>query len=360
MIRVIFIALYIIMIPSESYSKGQNKYIFSGSTVTKNNISFWLPCNYKYIGLSIYDTENGISLSPLLQVSNTGCSSFGRQMNIKMPFNTKRKIHTRKLNSRAHKLYYNRISYFHHNNLSKISTVQFDSNCRVKNPSLLVKTDLKGDVSAGVLSFLSNKTQKKRCKSHSRSLVIKDLDFKSSVKTLNHRSYQDNDFYSLRIKSIQKISPNSLTYKRRCNEAPVGIISKKTGADSFSLGILVASFPNLDCFNEKLLTEDKYALQSLKLDKNYNYKSIASKNLNDKWRINDIESYNFKSKLSLTYSTACEKNALSFVRDEKSSIQVGHLSLSSSCPNNPKQTKQDLPLLKRGSKVTVNSLRLKR
>ena len=153
MIRLIIALLYISIASQSALAQGVHKYIFSGSYI-KDGHKLLASCNYSYMGISIRDSKEAFFLiSPLLKVSNKNRSSFGRQLSLKLPINTKRKLQTRKLNTRPHKLYYNRVSYFQHNKLNKVTNITYDSKCNLGNPFVLVRRDLKDELSVGVISF---------------------------------------------------------------------------------------------------------------------------------------------------------------------------------------------------------------
>ena len=143
------------------------------------------------------------------------------------------------------------------------------------------------------------------------------------------------------------MSSNKLEYNRRCNEAPIGLISKKKDSAVISLGYSVANFPNLNCLKKSVLLETYTRFHRYIYQIDLAINPLKNRNLSDKWIISDVEEYDFRSQLSVRYSSACEREKMSFFRIEKSQIKLGHLSSVTDCRRKAKSYQQHSPFQKK-------------
>lgn len=219
-------------------------------------IAFTPVCGSKFYGFLTRSTQNGlVEVAALVERDDIACAKISEHTEITLDFITNKS--TLKLTAmvldrpvRARLASVTGIKN-DSKDRTKLSLV-YESSCRPVAGIILRRTNLH-QVEIGVAEYINGE----KCASHAVITKTKSLAFAPSVRLSALRRAQAASLQRHHHLRIAEIKPESMlqigsqagaivTYRRRCNEAPVGLIIGRSRQNP-QIGILVARYPNFHC-----------------------------------------------------------------------------------------------------------------
>ncbi len=333
----------ILILPKVNASTG-SRFLLALSDVHDGYLDFWRPCNSKVLGIALKEKDNTLHLAVALQLNYIQCGNMKSRERIKIPFNTNKKLKRLNLGSRPLKARYNKITYLHHNNIKNSTKVIYDKNCQRQGDLLLISKDLKGRPNLSVVSLLNSKTKNLQCQPSSKELIVKNIKWSAKPKRHGSENYLSSDYYSLRLRGANLVSSDKLSYSRNCNEVPLSMVIEKNKKGDASIGVLVASYPNILCYEEKRSVLEHMKFTKMVFTNKGRILAMKTRRLNDSWFIGKIRSSKLTPEIKLSYLKACEKKEFITYNESKGKALIGHLINASSCQTRSRIINSKLPI----------------
>ncbi len=351
-----FILFLIVINANISFGKTSKFYalptaIHQNSSKTKF-AQMTIPCNSKYIGLIAQAAgKNSIRLGGLVEEKYIKCAGLDRIIRIPIPEAITRsyallgsvKTYTGSGIIKFAKIAEIRETPHRNSNRSNISLVYY-SNCG-KPLGTLFNTQ-NGTLNLGYLEYVK-KSDKEACVSTQKLAQIQNIARPNSIKIFQWETKNLYGASSLKFSKIKKGSIHydgkslSFKYRRKCNEAPIGIVARENKSRVFQLGILVAHYYNQRChIKSKKSSWTYYKTDSLKIPTDITLARITDKKTHQ-IEISEPISYTIKRRgikkgLELTSYGGCKKELgtvlLAADRHMISWQRIGILKLSTSTP----------------------------
>lgn len=338
------VMLNIILLAPELQASSAGRFLLALSEVHGEYIEFWRPCNSKVLGIALKEKNETIHLAVALQLNYIQCGNIKSRERLEIPFDTRKKLKSLKLGARPLNTKYNKITYLHHNYKQSETKVIYRKSCDLQGDLLLISKDLKDRPNLSILSIQDPKTKNFKCSAKSKDLILSDISWRSKPKRLDSNNYQSPHYHSLRLRGAKHISAREIKYTRNCNEVPLSMVVEKNKAGITSLGVLLASYPNILCYEEKRAIHDSLKFTKIVFTNRNQLTPMKARRLDDTWMIGKVKPYKLNSQLKLNYLKACEKSQLVTYSENRGKALVGSLIRASSCSSRPKLTESKLPI----------------
>lgn len=314
-------------------------------------LGFKPACGAKFYGLlSQRDHDGNLQLAALVERDQIFCAKIPEKSEITVDFIDIK--HTKKLTAMALDRPL-RIRLASVSGIKRQSTTSggttlslvYESTCR-PIAGVILRRNTSHQIEVGIAEQATNN----KCPSRSAITEVKSLTISSGSRLLALRTAQQASIYRqhqlriapVNIESIRKVSSNrgfSTLYRRRCNEAPVGLIVGGT-ANAPQIGVLVAHYPNFRCLpNQPEWTWLRFTSSDLTIGDNA--KTFAPSKASSTLSVGLAARYSQTAKgLNIAYIKGCSRPlgvVYSPLESGKLAIGILTASNSSSCKEAPSE-----------------------